>query len=441
MRFCQIIVTAVITLGSAYPVFADAVVFRDGRKLEGKIVKETEESLTLRVKYGEVVVPKRDIASVERGPTALEEYRKKAAEAGETAKARYELGQWCRQKGLDEEAKKEYGKALEIDSSYAPAGKALGYEKVEGRWLSPDEAKRARGLVKFEGKWVSKEDRDGILAERDSKKQVELRKKYNVGPEFFVSERKVCVLITDLPEDERKKLLAAAQAVYADMKERFEKFFIKKHDWPLVTYAFGKRDDFRKRLKDDGIEEGAEAYGYYSGAKRTSYVFKCFSPTTERMLQHEFTHQVHIERMMKPGRSSRSRAWLFEGLAEFNEGRTFKDGKLGKPEPHHGNLAYARKALQDGNMIPLEKLLAAEKFTDLHGTDFNSEECFRAYGQAWALVYYLLEGDGGRHRTKFERFMKKDIEGEGSLEEFKRIFGSDLAKFQKNFEKFIRSLK
>jgi hypothetical protein len=145
--------------------------------------------------------------------------------------------------------------------------------------------------------------------------------------------------------------------------------------------------------------------------------------------------------MMKPGRSSRSKAWVFEGLAEFNEGRFFKKGKLGKPVPHHTNLAYTKQAIKDSKLIPLEKLLAAESLTDLHGSNFDSEECYRAYGQVWALVYYLLEGNGGRHRTKFERFMKKDINGEGSIEEFKRIFGSDLGKFQKDFEKFIQRLR
>ena len=440
MRLRELLVVALLILGLAQILKGDVIVLRDGRKLEGKIIKETGESITVKVKYGEVVVPKRNIASIEKGLTSLEEYQKKAAEAEDTAKAHFDLGQWCQQKGLREESKKEYTKALEKDPTYAPAGKALGYEEVEGKWLPPDDAKKARGLVKFEGKWISKEDHDGILAERDSKKQEELRKKYNVGSKFFVAERKICVLVTDLPEEERKKLLAVAQAVYADMESRFGKYFIKKHDWPLLIFAFNERDGFRKKMKEDGIENATEAYGYYSGAKRTSYIFKCFSPSTERMLQHEFTHQVHIERMMKPGRSNRSKAWIFEGLAEFNEGRVFKNDKLGKPEPHRINLAYTKQAIKDGKQISLEKLLAVESLTEIHGSDFDSEECYCAYGQVWALVYYLLEGNKGKHRTKFEQFMKKDINGEGSIDEFKRIFGS-LDKFQKDFESFIQRLK
>jgi hypothetical protein len=441
VRLRGALTAAVLILGLARLCAADVIVFRDGRRLEGKIVGETEESLTVQVKYGEVVVPKRNVASIEKGPTSLEEYEKKSAAVEDDAKAHFELGQWCEQKGLEEEAKKEYLKALQGDPAYAPAGRALGYENVEGKWLSPDEAKKARGLVEFEGKWMPEKDRDGILAERDAEKQDELRKKYNVGPEFFVAERKVCVLISDLPEDERKKLLAIAQAVYADIESRFGKFFVKKHDWPLVTFAFSKRDDFRKRMKDEGIEEAEEAYGYYAGPKRASYLFKCPLPGTEQMLQHEFTHQVHVERMMKPGRSRRSKAWVFEGLAEYYEGRDFKDGKLGKPAPHIMNLAHVKQALNEGKLIPLDKLLDAEKLTDLHGTDYNCEECFRAYGQAWALVYYLIEGNGGANRAKFERFFKKDVEGEGTPEEFKRIFGGDLDKFQKDFEKFVRQLK
>ena len=90
-RLCRVLIAAALVLGLARTSGADVVVFRDGRRLEGKIVKETEESLTLRVKYGEVVVPKRDVASIERGPTSLEEYKKKTTEAEDTAKARFEL--------------------------------------------------------------------------------------------------------------------------------------------------------------------------------------------------------------------------------------------------------------------------------------------------------------------------------------------------------------
>jgi hypothetical protein len=421
-------------------VYADVIVFRDGRTIEGKIIKETDERITLKVRYGEVEILRSKIAEIKRGPTAYEQYEKKAKKVESTAQAHYKLGLWCVEKELREEAKKHHRKALEIDPAFAPAGKALGYEKVEGKWLSPDEAKKARGLVKFEGKWIPKEERDQILAERDGKKQDELRKKYEVGPDFFIASRKNFILVANLPEKKRKKLLEAAGALYNSMKERFGTLFVKKHDWPLVIFAFGKRDDYKERVKKDGLDEAVECHGYYSGKKKRAYIFDCASPDLVHMLLHEFTHQIYVERMMKWGPGIRSRAWIFEGLAEYHEGHDVKDGKLGKPKPHQMNLYRAKAAAREGKLIPIEKVIEADQLTELF-EEYNSEECYNTYAQVWAMAYYLLEGDKGRHKAKFERFMKKDLRGEGTPEEFKRIFGSDLAKFQGRLEKFLKGFK
>jgi len=420
---------------------ADTVIFKDGRKLEGKIIKETETSVKLKVKYGEVDIPKSRIGEIKRGPTVLDEYEKKAASLEDSAKAHFELGKWCREKELDQEAKKHFRRALELDRTYSPAGEALGYEEVEGKWLSPEEAKKARGLVKFEGKWIEKEKHEQILAERDSKKQEELRKKYKVGPEFFIMTRSNCILVSDLILDERKRMLKVMEAVYGAIESRFKNLFIKKHDWPLLVFVFRNREDYKRRVKDDGLDGAVEAYGFYSGKHKTSYVFRWPSPSTESLLQHEFTHQVYVERMMIPGPGIRAHAWIFEGVAEYYEGLEFKNGKLGKARPHRMNLGYARHAAKEGKLIPLEKMLEAEKLSDLFEGDYDSQECLTAYGQAWATVYYLLEGEGGKHRSKFERFLKKDLKGEGTLDEFKRIFGRDLDGFQKKLVDFINNLK
>lgn len=420
-------------------VWADVVVMKDGRELEGRIVGETDEAVTLRLRYGEVTVPRSRIAEIRRGPTPLDEYGEKAAAVADTAQSHCELAQWCDEKGLGEEAKHHYRKALEIDPSFTPAGRALGYKEVGGKWLSPDEAKKARGLVKFEGKWIPKEDRDNILAERDEAKQQELREQYGVGPEFHVAKRTCFVLVSDLPEKERGELVRAAGALYAAIEERFGECFVKDRDWPLVIYAFAERDGYRERVKADGVEKAQDSYGYYHGKKRSSYLFRCGSPSTVQMLLHEFTHQIYVERMMSRG--ARSHAWIFEGLAEYYEGHALKGDKLGAVTPHRINLAVARRAAREETLLPTEKLIETKDLSELFTGGYESEECRTAYAQAWAMVYYLLEADGGKHRQKFLRFMKKDLAGEGTPEEFKKVFGSDLGRFGEKVARFVKGLK
>ncbi len=430
---------SILVLLALGTVRADVIVLRDGRSLEGKIIKETDETLTLRLKYGEVEISKSHIIEIRRGLTALDKYKKKAAKVENTAQAHYELGQWCAGKELREEAKKHYGKALEIDPSFSLAGKALGYEKAGGKWLPPDEAKKARGLVKFEGKWIPKEERDARLAERDGKKQEEFRKEYGVGPAFFVSKRKNFILVCNLPEKKRKELIEAAGALYAAHSERFKELFVKGRNWPLVIFAFSNREEYREWVKKEGLEKAVDCFGFYSGRKQRAYLFEGASPDVVHMLLHEFTHQIYVERMMERG--ARSNAWIFEGFAEFFEGHDIKDGRLGKSKPHITNRYTAKNAAKEGKLIPIEKMIAADQISELFGGEYSAQECYIAYAQAWAMVYYLLEGDGGKHRTKFMRFMKKDLRGEGTPEEFKRIFGSDLDKFQNRLKRFLKGLK
>lgn len=432
----RLLMAAVLIFAAADVVLADVVVLKDGRKLEGKIVKETESTLTLRMKYGEVEYRLSQVASVERCPTAQEEYEKKAGEVEKTAGAHYRLGRWCARKGLHEEARKHYKRALEIDGSYTPAGRALRYEKVDGKWLPRAEAREARGLVKFEGKWITRQKRDKILLERDSVRQDQYRKEYDVGPEFFVMKRKAHVLVSDLPVEKRLKLLAAAAALYAAIERRFRRFFVKGRNDPMVVFAFSKREDYRKRVEKDGIDAALESFGYYSGPRRRVYLFECAVPTIVRMLQHECTHQIYVERMMERG--VRSHHWIFEGLAEYYEGFDFNGEKLSEPRPHTVNLAEAKRAAKEGKLFPCEKMIETKDLSELFGGDFASEDCKMAYAQAWAMVYYLLEGDGGRHRSKFERFMKKDLKGKGEPSEFKKIFGSNLKKFQEKIVNFLK---
>jgi tetratricopeptide (TPR) repeat protein len=436
-RFQLIFMIAMIAVAGIAA--ADVVVMKDGRTLDGKITRETDDAITLKLKYGEVEIPKSRIAEIQRCLSALEEYEKKAASVEETPEAHYDLGQWCAGKGLREEAKEHFRKALGLDPSFAPAGRALGYEQVEGKWLSPDEAAEARGLVKFEGKWIAKEERDNILAERDEKVQEKLRGEYGVGQEFHISKRKNTVLVSDMPEERRKELLEAAEALYTAMEEKFGELFVKGRDWPLVVFAFAKREDYVKRAEADGITEAAGTFGYYSGKNRIAYLFESASPATVQMLLHEHTHQVYVERMMR--HDARSHAWVFEGLAECYEAREIVDGKLGKPRPHSYNLAMARYALEKGKLYPMDRMLEVDQLDELFDSNYETDECHIAYGQAWAMVYYLMEGENGKNASKLVRFVKKDVNGEGTPEEFKALFGRDLAKFQSKLDDYIRMLK
>jgi hypothetical protein len=115
---------------------------------------------------------------VAAGGTARDEYLSRAAALdAQSADAQYRLALWCTENGLAAEAAFHYRAVVTIDPDHRAARRALGFEKVAGRWVSGKDAMRAKGFKEFEGRWVTPEEyalyaKDETLAnaEREARK-------------------------------------------------------------------------------------------------------------------------------------------------------------------------------------------------------------------------------------------------------------------------------
>ncbi|MDQ7780090.1 MAG: hypothetical protein RDV41_10335, partial [Planctomycetota bacterium] len=127
----------------------DVVYMKDGTQRAGIIDEESSTAIRLRVRLGAVWIERSEIARIEKAPTALEQYKKRAAELKPgDAEARFALSNWCRQKGLAQQASELIAKTLEIDPDHAGAHRALGRIKVDGSWVSEEEHMKAQGFVR-----------------------------------------------------------------------------------------------------------------------------------------------------------------------------------------------------------------------------------------------------------------------------------------------------
>lgn len=172
-----------LALVLARPAAAEVLHFHDGKTMEGKILAETAEEVTIRTNSGiEVAVSVDRIASIERTPapedvhaarwTALEE------KPGATAEEYYQLGTWALEFFNEKAAKADWRRAVEIDPDHVLARQALKHKPYKGRWFETEAAleefvarekaeeefqrllleKRAQGFDWFEGEWVPAED-------------------------------------------------------------------------------------------------------------------------------------------------------------------------------------------------------------------------------------------------------------------------------------------
>ena len=113
----------------------DVVQLKNGDRLAGKV---TDGLLVVRLDTpaGEVSLRWSRIEKIDRAKFVRELYQERSGklERGD-AQSHYLLALWCRRQGLGEEMRQELQKTLEIDPENQAARSALGFEKVDDKWV------------------------------------------------------------------------------------------------------------------------------------------------------------------------------------------------------------------------------------------------------------------------------------------------------------------
>ena len=144
-----------LSLALAGAAWADEVVLKNGSVFSG-VVREQGDKVIVEMDYGTMTFKKVDVRSIHRGEDVLTQFQEKSRTATD-AKSMMELAAWAKDRGLAGRAAELYRKVIVLDPDQAEARKALGFEKVNGQWLSGDELMTARGFVKYGGRWMDKD--------------------------------------------------------------------------------------------------------------------------------------------------------------------------------------------------------------------------------------------------------------------------------------------
>ncbi len=95
--------------------------------------------------------------SSEDGARARAEARL-AALAADDANAAYRLALDLEAAGFADLARRAYEKVVAVEPDHPAARRALGQEKVDGRWLTGDDLQRAKGFVRHQGRWMTAQE-------------------------------------------------------------------------------------------------------------------------------------------------------------------------------------------------------------------------------------------------------------------------------------------
>jgi len=136
--------------------FADEVFLQGAGTISGRIVEQTATTVQVDVGGGIVGVPMSRVDRIVKARCPLDDYEDRAAKLAANDTAGWlKLAEWASQNGLPMNAHDAYEKALTSSPDNAEARQALGYTKLNGRWLTEDEAYQASGYVKYSGEWMT----------------------------------------------------------------------------------------------------------------------------------------------------------------------------------------------------------------------------------------------------------------------------------------------
>lgn len=203
-----------------------------------------------------------------------------------------------------------------------------------------------------------------------------------------------------------------------------------------VLASGGRYVDFRTAIGDPSL---AAARAHYTPSLRIAVTyqdsFARYNTKGEERhaLLHEFVHALQhahaaADTMPKP-------VWFNEGLADYRASSTGAKESLREPPLQSNHVAAM--AFAYGNpagrfyAAPLAELVAANSYQDVltlaqkrNGAEVPADPLLAIfYAEAEMFVRFLHEGQDGRYRDGFVRYLQAAQRGESGVDVFQRVFG------------------
>jgi len=302
---------------------------------------------------------------------------------------------------------------LQADPDNERAHKSLGEKKVEGRWLRPFEQDQWKAGLAWDDKagWVPIKARarvdQGEVYDTESKqwgKEADLNKIHSEPGKPWRMESEHFELLSTADHAVNVKLLTRMEAFFLQAFRQYDLFFAGKDASKSAGMIFGVapakkklvvnyyRDE--KQFKDYAKPPTTWAAGFYSGGKHASFFYGRGQEIFIDLMQHELTHQILGEFSDGGGGGG---AWLAEGAAVYLQYAAFQNGtlSLGDLKDNH-RVAEYRRNLRGGQKEHSLKYML-ETFGP--GGNWDQGDISRNYRGAGAVVYFLMNFDGGRYRA------------------------------------------
>ncbi len=230
---------------------------------------------------------------------------------------------------------------------------------------------------------------------------------------------------------------------------------------PLPVLILSDQSQFAKMAEFDRTPASAKGQGYYLVTANRIVLFDLSAqngdapattiaevqrraqriPASVATVVHEATHQIAFNRGMHR-RYADNPVWLTEGMAMYFEAPDLKSrrGWSGIGKVNASRLIRFREFLKSKRQPDSIETLVKD-----NSRFGNADAAIDAYAEAWALTYFLIR-TRIRDYTQYLKLVSQNQpfdwdKPEERLAEFQSVFGSDLAKLNREFLSFTRRLR
>ncbi|MEQ8847404.1 hypothetical protein [Botrimarina sp.] len=331
----------------------------------------------------------------------------------ESADELFAWAQQAAQSGAAADAFRLATEALLADPDHPEARRVLSYERSDGQWMTPYQARQHRRGYRWDGRfgWVRADElsryeagerrvgRRWVDAATADRARSDILDGWAVRTDRFVVQSNHSIQAAT-------RLAAELEALHQAWRNAFAGYLYSESDLrdlffegqrparparPMRVFHHRDKAGYTAHLRRRqpriaetlGIyfDDAREAHFYHSGAEADASLLRA-------TLYHEAAHQMFAEN--GPGRVGAGRDtnfWLVEGVACYFEMLSPVDGRAGFTlcHPAQGRLP---SAVAKGPVMPLERL-AGLGMTDLQ----RVEDLPGAYAQAAGVVTMLMHGE------------------------------------------------
>lgn len=141
----------------AQPVRADLFHLEGGGRVEGEWLNREEQprrQYLVRTPAGlTITLPLAQVREAIRHTEAQAEHARRAPLAPDTIEAQWSLAEWCRTQGLTRERLTHLERIIQLDPNHQRARGILGYQYLNGEWITRSEFRRQQGYEYYQGRW------------------------------------------------------------------------------------------------------------------------------------------------------------------------------------------------------------------------------------------------------------------------------------------------